>query len=126
MSERIVVVGDIATDVLAVHSGAIAAGSDTPARIRLTGGGSAANTAAWLACCGVPVTLVGVVGADEAGGHLVGELTECGVHCAVRRTTRAHTGTVVVLSADGEPLCGAADDSGAHRHGGGAVCRRRA
>jgi ribokinase len=102
MTERIVVVGDIATDVLAIHSGPVAAGSDTPARIHLTGGGSAANTAAWLACCGAPVTLVGVVGTDEAGHDLVSELTAAGVHCAVRRSTRGPSGTVVVLSTQGE------------------------
>jgi sugar/nucleoside kinase (ribokinase family) len=113
MTERVVVVGDIATDVLTIHSGPIAAGSDTPARIHLTGGGSAANTAAWLACRGVPVTLVGVVGTDEAGRNLVAELTEAGVHCAVRHSTRAQTGTVVVLSdaAERSMLC----DRGANR-----------
>jgi ribokinase len=113
MTERIVVVGDIATDVLTIHSGPMAVGSDTPARIHLTGGGSAANTAAWLACCGVPVTLVGVVGADEAGADMVTDLTAIGVHCAVRRSTRGETGTVVVLSGGGERsmLC----DRGANR-----------
>jgi sugar/nucleoside kinase (ribokinase family) len=113
MTERIVVVGDIATDVLTLHSGPVAVGSDTPARIHLTGGGSAANTAAWLACCGVPVTLVGVVGADTAGANMVSELTAIGVHCAVRHSTRGQTGTVVVLSGGGERsmLC----DRGANR-----------
>ena len=46
----VLVVGDIVTDILAVHSGPIAIGSDTPAADHAsTGGGSAANTAAWLA-----------------------------------------------------------------------------
>jgi sugar/nucleoside kinase (ribokinase family) len=96
--QRVVVVGDIVTDVLAVYSGRLATGSDTPARIRVTGGGSAANTAAWLAASGVAVTLVGVVGADPPGAARVAELTAAGVRCAVRRTARAATGSVVVLS----------------------------
>jgi ribokinase len=99
---RIVVVGDLLTDVLAVHSTPIAAGTDTAARIELTGGGSAANTAAWLAELGVPVTLVGVVGTDAAGTARLGELRAAGVTCAVRRTRAAPTGTVVVLSQAGE------------------------
>jgi ribokinase len=99
---RIVVVGDILTDVLAVHASPVEAGTDTPARIELTGGGSAANTAAWLAELGVPVTLVGVVGTDAAGAARSDELASAGVTCAVRRTREAPTGTVVVLSRAGE------------------------
>jgi ribokinase len=95
---NVLVVGDIVTDVLAIHSGPLAAGSDTPARITLTGGGSAANTAAWLAWLGTPVTLAGVVGADDAGAALIAQLTHGGVRCAVRRTPELATGSVVVLS----------------------------
>jgi sugar/nucleoside kinase (ribokinase family) len=98
----VVVVGDIVTDVLAVHSGPLAAGSDTPAEIRLGGGGAAANTAAWLAGLGVPVTLVGVVGTDAAGAERLAELAAAGVRCAVRRAPDAPTGSVVVLSGGGE------------------------
>ncbi|MFD0823498.1 PfkB family carbohydrate kinase, partial [Micromonospora zhanjiangensis] len=61
-ASRIVVVGDVVTDVLAVLAGPLVTGSDTRADIRLTGGGQAANTAAWLARLGAPVTLVGAVG----------------------------------------------------------------
>lgn len=93
-----VVVGDIATDVLAVYSGQLATGTDTAATVSLTAGGSAANTAAWLAFAGVPVTLVGVVGEDAAGAQRLTELAGAGVDCAVRRAAGAATGTVVVLS----------------------------
>ena len=99
---RVIVVGDIVTDVLAVYSGPLATGTDTAATIALTAGGSAANTAAWLADAGTPVTLVGVVGADAAGADRVAELTAAGVDCAVRRVEGAATGTVVVLSESGE------------------------
>jgi sugar/nucleoside kinase (ribokinase family) len=99
---RVVVVGDIATDVLAVYSGQLATGTDTAATVSLTAGGSAANTAAWLASAGVPVTLVGVVGGDAAGAQRLAELAEAGVDCAVRRAAGHATGTVVVLSESDE------------------------
>jgi ribokinase len=98
----VLVVGDIVTDVLAVHTGPVATGSDTPARITIGGGGSAANTASWLAALRVPVMLVGVVGHDEAGAARLAELTAAGVRCAVRRVDGAATGTVVVLSSGDE------------------------
>ncbi|WP_422770681.1 carbohydrate kinase family protein [Plantactinospora sp. WMMC1484] len=99
---RIVVVGDIVTDVLAVLAGPVAPGSDTSAEIRVTGGGQAANTAAWLAWRGCPVTLIGAVGADDAGRSRVAELTALGVRCAVRRHPGTPTGTVIVLAGQGE------------------------
>jgi sugar/nucleoside kinase (ribokinase family) len=98
---RVVVVGDLVTDVLAVLSAPVAPGSDTPARIRVTGGGQAANTAAWLARCGVPVTLVATVGDDPPGRERVAELTAAGVDCAVRRVAGVPTGTLIVLSTGG-------------------------
>jgi sugar/nucleoside kinase (ribokinase family) len=101
-ARRVIVVGDIVTDVLAVYSGQLAVGTDTPARIGFTAGGSAANTAAWLAATGRPVTLVGAVGADPAGNQRVAELEAAGVDCAVRRVPGVPTGTVVVLSTGGE------------------------
>jgi len=97
----VIVVGDVVTDVVAVHSGQLAVGSDTPARIRVGGGGSGANTAAWLAFAGVPVTLVGAVGADPAGDARIRELVSAGVACAVP-TKDAPTGAVVVLSGGAE------------------------
>jgi sugar/nucleoside kinase (ribokinase family) len=97
----VIVVGDIMTDVVAVHGGQLAVGSDTPARIRVGGGGSGANTAAWLAFAGAPVTLVGAVGADPAGEARVRELASAGVACAVP-VKEAATGAVVVLSGGAE------------------------
>jgi sugar/nucleoside kinase (ribokinase family) len=95
---RVVVVGDLVTDVVAELAGPPAPGSDTPARIRVAGGGQAANTAAWLARLGVPVTLVATVGDDPPGRDRVAELAAAGVDCAVRRVPGVPTGTLVVLS----------------------------
>jgi sugar/nucleoside kinase (ribokinase family) len=94
----VIVVGDLVTDVLVVHDGPIATGSDTTAAITVGGGGQAANTAAWLARAGCPVTLVAAVGDDPAGRDRVAELAAVGVHCAVHAHRGAVTGSVVVLA----------------------------
>ena len=93
-----IVVGDLVTDVLVTHDGEIQTGSDTAAAITMSGGGQAANTAAWLAVAGVPVTLVAAVGDDPAGRERVAELTAAGVRCVVRAHAGAATGSVVVLA----------------------------
>ena len=104
MPDRVVVVGDINTDIV-VHSPVpladTAVGTDTASRIALSGGGSAANTAVWLAYAGVPVTLVGAVGQDAEGAARLAELGAAGVRCAVARVT-GNTGAIVVLSDPGE------------------------
>jgi sugar/nucleoside kinase (ribokinase family) len=101
MSGAILVVGDVVTDIVAVHNGPLAAGSDTTARISITSGGSAANTAAWLAYAGAAVHFLGVVGVDAAGEERVAELADAGVGTSCVEWTRsAPTGSVIVL-ADG-------------------------
>ncbi|MFC4694911.1 carbohydrate kinase family protein [Geodermatophilus arenarius] len=104
MSTRpVVVVGDLATDVVAVLSGEPAPGSDRPAAIRTRGGGAGANVAAHLAALGVPVTLAGCVGDDPAGAALLAELAAAGVGLAVRTVHGAASGTIVSLvEPDGE------------------------
>jgi ribokinase len=98
----VIVVGDLVTDVLVAHDEPIAIGSDTAASITVSGGGQAANTAAWLARVGQAVTLVAAVGDDLAGRERVAELTAAGVRCAVRVHRGAATGSVVVLTGRGE------------------------
>jgi ribokinase len=97
----VVVVGDVVTDVLAVLDTPPAPDTDTPAAIRFTGGGQAANTAAWLARYGVRVTLVAAVGADEPGAARLAELRAAGVDCPVPPRAGAPTGTVIVLAQGG-------------------------
>jgi ribokinase len=94
----VIVVGDLVTDVLVAHDGPVQPGSDTDAAITVGGGGQAANTAAWLAHAGVPVTLVAAVGDDPAGRERIAELTAGGVRCAVRAHPGSTTGSVVVLA----------------------------
>jgi ribokinase len=98
----VIVVGDLVTDVLVAHDEPLAFGSDTAASITVGGGGQGANTAAWVARAGRPVTLVAAVGDDPAGRERVAELTAGGVRCAVRHHPGAPTGSVVVLTGGGE------------------------
>jgi sugar/nucleoside kinase (ribokinase family) len=99
---RILVVGDVAMDVVALLETPIALGSDTPAQIRVTGGGQGANTAAWLARLGRPVTLAATVGADRFGDIRLAELAELGIQCVIRRCPDAVTGTIIALSLGAE------------------------
>ena len=93
----VVVVGDVATDVVVVLEGDPAPGSDRPASIVTRGGGAAANVAAHLARLGTAVELAGCVGDDPAGAGLAAELAAAGVRLALRTVTGVPTGTVVSL-----------------------------
>ena len=100
---RVVVLGDIVVDVVAAMSVPVARGSDSPAHIRYAAGGAGANVAAWLADLGEPVSLIGRVGADDAGNRCLASLTAAGVELSVAVDPEATTGTVIVLvDPDGE------------------------
>ena len=92
-----VVVGDVATDVVVVLSGEPAPGSDRPAAIRTRGGGAGANVAVHLARLGIAVALVGCIGDDAAGTGLAAELAAAGVALRLRTVPGAATGTIVSL-----------------------------
>ena len=94
---RIVVLGDVMVDVVVGLSGPLAQASDAPAEIRFRGGGSAANTAAWLGAAGAEVTLVGRVGDDERGRAAVDELRAAGVDAQVALDPDRPTGTCLLL-----------------------------
>ena len=94
---RVVCLGDVMVDVLAQLPGPLAVGSDTPAPIRLLGGGSAANTAAWLVTAGVPTTFVGRVGDDVLGRMALDELGRAGIDLVVGVDPERPTGTCIVL-----------------------------
>jgi sugar/nucleoside kinase (ribokinase family) len=110
---RIVVLGDVMVDVVVRPSGPLAPGSDAPAVIRFHGGGSAANTAAWLAEAGAESVLVGRVGDDERGRNARDELRAVGVEAALAEDPELPTGTCLVLVGhDGERTM--APDAGAN------------
>ena len=100
-------------DVVARLSGPLAPGSDSHAVIRFHGGGSAANTAAWLARAGTEPLLVGRVGDDERGQTVRDELRAAGVEVALAVDPELPTGTCIVLvGPDGERTM--APDAGAN------------
>ncbi|MGI5130121.1 carbohydrate kinase family protein [Pseudonocardia sp. CA-107938] len=99
---RVLVVGDIAVDVLVAPHVPPVPGADVKARIRTLAGGAGANTAAWLAHLGVPVTLVARVGNDPAGAAAVADLAAAGVTTAVAVDPVLPTATVVALLSDGD------------------------
>ncbi|WP_132216380.1 carbohydrate kinase family protein [Kribbella steppae] len=95
MSGALVCIGDLVEDVVVWMDGVPRAGTDNPARIRRTRGGSASNVAAFASSLGTPVRFIGRVGDDPIGEALVRELTMAGVDARVQRQGR--TGTIVLL-----------------------------
>ena len=102
-SGDVLVVGDLMVDVVVVPSGPLAHGSDVTSRVRAVGGGSAANTACWLAALGRPVRLAAMAGDDPTGAGALAQLERAGVTFAGAVLRGASTGTCVVLvDPDGE------------------------
>jgi sugar/nucleoside kinase (ribokinase family) len=100
---RVVVLGDVMVDVVVQLEGPLAHASDAPARIAFHGGGSAANTAAWLAAAGARPVFVGRVGEDDAGRAAAAALQAAGVEARLARDRERPTGTCIVLiGPDGE------------------------
>ena len=62
---RILVVGDVMTDLIVVPEGPLVRGSDRRASIRSRPGGSGANQAVWLGSMGTRVSFVARVGAAD-------------------------------------------------------------
>jgi sugar/nucleoside kinase (ribokinase family) len=84
----VLAVGDVIDDVIVRPIGPIAPDTDTPSAIERIAGGSAANTACWLASIGTAASLVASVGRDDVPRHVVPHL---------KPSSRA-TGTIVVVS----------------------------
>ncbi|MGC4111640.1 MAG: carbohydrate kinase family protein [Nocardioides sp.] len=91
--------GDLMVDVVARLFGPLAEGSDSPGVISYVGGGSAANTAAWLSRVGETTTFIGAIGDDAAGQSQVESLHRLGVDVRFRVDRTRPTGTCLVLVA---------------------------
>ncbi|MET8868756.1 sugar kinase [Nonomuraea sp. NPDC049421] len=76
--DALLIIGDVVTDVVALHGSPVLAGEDTAAEIVLRPGGSGANTAAWAACLGAEVHLLAKLGYDSSEWHAT-ELINTGV-----------------------------------------------
>jgi sugar/nucleoside kinase (ribokinase family) len=98
------VIGDAVTDIVVWPEGPTQIGTDNPARIATTRGGSAANVAVAAAQDSQGLftsRFIGQIGTDAAGDYLVRVLEAAGVDCCVQRS--GVSGKVVILvDADGE------------------------
>ncbi|MER8093155.1 carbohydrate kinase family protein [Streptomyces goshikiensis] len=93
----LLVVGDVVTDVVAVHPEPLAPATDTAARIRTLPGGAGANAACWAARAGAPeVRLLARVGQESARWH-ERALVDAGVRPRLVIDPAEPTGTVVAL-----------------------------
>lgn len=93
----IVCIGDLVWDVLTKPDDALLPGGDVLGRIILAPGGSAANTAAWIARIGQPAAFVGKVGADVLGDLLITGMQHEGVEMHTPRSGQHDTGVILVL-----------------------------
>ncbi|MCH9834390.1 carbohydrate kinase family protein [bacterium] len=99
---RLLCVGDLNADVTVSVEGGISVGSDTPGTVVMSGGGSAANVAAWAAEAGSAARFVGVVGSDPLGSFLIDDLAGHGVEVYVTRRHDAATRAIAaIVEADG-------------------------
>jgi sugar/nucleoside kinase (ribokinase family) len=99
---RILVIGDVMTDVVVRPEGPVVRGSDRRASITVQPGGSAANQAAWLARCGADVDFVGRVGAADVESETA-RFKEIGVTPHLVGDPDRETGRLIALiDPDGE------------------------
>ncbi|MEY9835390.1 carbohydrate kinase family protein [Streptacidiphilus sp. EB103A] len=92
----LLVLGDLVTDVVALHAKPLSPDTDTAARIAVRPGGSAANTAAWAAHAGAQVRLLARVGADSVDWHREA-LARGGVETCLRVDPDRPTAVVIDL-----------------------------
>lgn len=99
---RVLVIGDVITDVIVRPEGPIVPGSDRRAKISVHPGGSASNQAAWLAHFGVPVALAARVGQSDLA-HQEAQLRAAGVIPLLSGDETLGTGMLVnIIAPDGE------------------------
>ncbi|MGV3490598.1 MAG: carbohydrate kinase family protein [Devosia sp.] len=99
---RVIVIGDVMTDVIVVPEGPLVRGSDRRAAITQHPGGSGANQAVWLGSMGTPVSFVARVGARDKP-HLEAHLR--GFHVdpvLIADPTRPSGILVTIIDPDGE------------------------
>ena len=93
---RIVVAGDVVDDVIAVVDQPLRANTDTPAQIKRTLGGSAANTAVWLANQGCSVDFFARVGIRDVV-RCSEDFSEVGVTPHLAGDEQLETGSLVSI-----------------------------
>jgi len=103
-------IGDLMLDVIVLPTRQLAADSDTPATIRFTPGGQAANVAAWAGFLGARSRLICVRGTDVSSELAARSLGRYGVE--LRGPVLDGRGGVVVSIGDGEGRRTMASDRG--------------
>lgn len=93
----IITFGDLVLDILVRPYNPIERGSDVQGHISFSGGGSAANFAAWAAWNGMEVTFIGAVGEDIHGEILQREMEERGIHLSLKRRYDHRTGSILLF-----------------------------
>jgi sugar/nucleoside kinase (ribokinase family) len=88
-------------DIVAELPGPLAMGSDVHAPIRYVPGGSAGNTAAWLAAIGADVGLIARIGDDAIGAQARQGLATAGIVDRLRTDPARPSGTCIVLVTPG-------------------------
>jgi ribokinase len=100
---KVIVLGDLMLDVVVAPTRPLKRGTDVPGRVSLRQGGSAANTARWLAMLGARSTLVTSVGRDAIGRTLVESVRSDKVTVRATRVAGRATGRIgVIVLAGGE------------------------
>ncbi|GLW96872.1 sugar kinase [Microtetraspora sp. NBRC 16547] len=89
-------IGDVVTDVVALHGQPVATGTDTAADIVLRPGGSGANTACWAARLGADTRLLARAGYDTGEWHRA-ELVKAGVRPHLRIDPERPTAVVIAM-----------------------------
>ncbi|WP_018184856.1 carbohydrate kinase family protein [Kaistia granuli] len=97
---RMLVIGDVMTDVIVRPDGPLVVGSDRRAKIGLYPGGSGCNQAAWLAHLGIPVAFAGRVGRRDLGEQEQA-LRDAGVVPVLAADDTRATGMLIVLLSEG-------------------------
>ncbi|MFC9176710.1 MULTISPECIES: carbohydrate kinase family protein [Streptomyces] len=93
----LLVVGDVVTDVVALHGSPLVHGTDTAARIRSVPGGAGANVACWAARSGCrEAALLARAGAESAAWHR-DALERAGVRALLAVDEEVATATVISL-----------------------------
>lgn len=99
---RILVIGDVMTDIIAIPDGPIVRGSDRRARVRSRPGGSGANQAVWLGSMGAHVRFAARVGALDVAS-LEAHFRSLHVEPALIGDAETPSGVLVtIVDVDGE------------------------
>lgn len=94
---KILCIGEVNLDVVAIINSDINYGSDTAAKVSTHGGGAGGNVAAWLRITGAQSHMLARIGKDAAGVAVRSEFDRLGVTYSEIDVTGAPTGIVVVI-----------------------------